>query len=239
VPHAARPGASAAPLVPAIPLADGSAPPDRPAVYDPASGPTAGTPRSWLAERGESEAGERRRRRAAPPGGRPVSEHPVLDWSDASLSAMVRRMVLPHLRHPEVGAGHSTDPGGPAPVPDRLPHAAAARRPEAPLPAGPSAAPPLAAAPSEVPPRAVMPSLPREVRPRHAPTPVLIPRTDPRPAVADAPPSAAAPSIRITIGRVEVRATAGGDEGPARPRPQAAVMSLDEYLARRAGGRGE
>ncbi|WP_146198091.1 hypothetical protein [Caulobacter endophyticus] len=45
-----------------------------------------------------------------------------------------------------------------------------------------------------------------------------------------APP--AAPQVQITIGRVEIRAAAP----PPAPAPRGPVMSLDDYLAKRAGG---
>ena len=46
-----------------------------------------------------------------------------------------------------------------------------------------------------------------------------------------------APTIQVTIGRVEIRATVAST--PARKPPaQAPVMSLDEYLRQRNGGRG-
>ncbi len=55
------------------------------------------------------------------------------------------------------------------------------------------------------------------------------------PATAPAPAPVAPPTIQVTIGRVEVRASAPAE--PARPaRPQAAVMSLDQYLAQHGGG---
>jgi hypothetical protein len=47
--------------------------------------------------------------------------------------------------------------------------------------------------------------------------------------------SAAAPSINVTIGRIEVRATL--PPAPAKtPGPAAPILSLDEYLRQRAGG---
>ena len=46
-----------------------------------------------------------------------------------------------------------------------------------------------------------------------------------------------APTIQVTIGRVEIRATV--ESPPARkPLAKAPVMSLDEYLRQRNGGRG-
>lgn len=45
--------------------------------------------------------------------------------------------------------------------------------------------------------------------------------------------STAPPQVQITIGRVEIRATA---PPPSPPSPRGPVMSLDDYLARRAGG---
>jgi hypothetical protein len=49
--------------------------------------------------------------------------------------------------------------------------------------------------------------------------------------------SADTPTIQVTIGRVEIRATV--ESPPARkPQAKAPVMSLDEYLRQRNGGRG-
>ncbi len=44
-----------------------------------------------------------------------------------------------------------------------------------------------------------------------------------------------APTIHVSIGRVEVRATPAATPAVARPRAAPPVMSLDEYLRRRAG----
>ncbi len=46
----------------------------------------------------------------------------------------------------------------------------------------------------------------------------------------------AAPSINVTIGRVEVRATSPAPSAPARPPARAPITSLDNYLRKRAGG---
>jgi hypothetical protein len=47
------------------------------------------------------------------------------------------------------------------------------------------------------------------------------------------PPPAAEPSVHVTIGRIEVRATSESKQ-MGRPRPASPVMSLEEYLHRRA-----
>ena len=63
---------------------------------------------------------------------------------------------------------------------------------------------------------------------------------DERKSAFDADGKAEAPTIRVTIGRIEVRAkqAAGQNVAPraarARPRP---ALSLDDYLKQRAGGR--
>jgi hypothetical protein len=64
--------------------------------------------------------------------------------------------------------------------------------------------------------------------------PTVRPRLDPiRPTVEGAPPSV--PTIQVTIGRVELRATSPAT--PARtPRSGPHVMSLDDYLKQRGGG---
>ena len=43
------------------------------------------------------------------------------------------------------------------------------------------------------------------------------------------------PTVRVTIGRIEVRAVASS-EAPAKPRATAPVMNLDDYLRRRNQG---
>jgi hypothetical protein len=45
------------------------------------------------------------------------------------------------------------------------------------------------------------------------------------------------PVIQVTIGRIEVRATAPVNPPPTQARPKSPVMSLDEYLHQRGGGR--
>ena len=45
-----------------------------------------------------------------------------------------------------------------------------------------------------------------------------------------------APTIQVTIGRVEVRAMPPLTTGPKKERPKPLVMTLDEYLSRRASG---
>lgn len=60
------------------------------------------------------------------------------------------------------------------------------------------------------------------------------PATRPRAELAAAP--EAAPTIRVTIGRVDVRATPPPAPTPKVQRPKAPVMSLDEYLRERAEG---
>lgn len=49
--------------------------------------------------------------------------------------------------------------------------------------------------------------------------------------------SAPMPTIQVTIGRIEIRATQISDKAAAKPRPAAATLSLDDYLKQRDGGR--
>lgn len=49
--------------------------------------------------------------------------------------------------------------------------------------------------------------------------------------------TAPAPSIQVTIGRIEIRATQSADKPTSKPRAAATTMSLDDYLNRRNGGR--
>ncbi|HEU5330776.1 MAG TPA: hypothetical protein VFU78_21970, partial [Thermomicrobiales bacterium] len=98
-------------------------------------------------------------------------------------------------------------------------------------PAGPVPAQPAPLTPST---QRILPSSPRQailaqpqVRPLTVPTPA------PRPSE---PQREAAPSIQVTIGRVEVRAVPA--ETPARAaRPAPPTLSLEDYLRQRNGGR--
>lgn len=45
------------------------------------------------------------------------------------------------------------------------------------------------------------------------------------------------PTIQVTIGRIEIRATQISDKAAAKPRPAQATLSLDDYLKQRDGGR--
>lgn len=73
----------------------------------------------------------------------------------------------------------------------------------------------------------------RETRP----APAGSTRVERRRELADGPSrQSAAPAVHVTIGRLEVRAAALPPPPPARPRPPAAVMSLDDYLRQRASG---
>lgn len=70
------------------------------------------------------------------------------------------------------------------------------------------------------------------VAPSRPEAPFERPAENPR-AAREAPASPPlAPQVQITIGRVEIRAAAP----PAAPTPRGPVMSLDDYLAKRAGG---
>ena len=46
-----------------------------------------------------------------------------------------------------------------------------------------------------------------------------------------------APTIQVTIGRIEIRATQVSDKSSAKPRAASATLSLDDYLKQRNGGR--
>jgi hypothetical protein len=81
-------------------------------------------------------------------------------------------------------------------------------------------------------PRALEPASPREL---HA-----ISQSPPRFRTATTSSKAredlAAPSVHVTIGRVEVRATLPQPVGSEKPRTAPPIMSLEEYLRERAGG---
>jgi hypothetical protein len=69
------------------------------------------------------------------------------------------------------------------------------------------------------------------IEPKHAP------RRERRTAARDTPSARTevAPTINVTIGRVEVRATQAQASAPRRAEAHAPRMSLDEYLRRRSG----
>jgi hypothetical protein len=50
--------------------------------------------------------------------------------------------------------------------------------------------------------------------------------------------SATAPTVNVTIGRIEVRGVKSQEPPPARREPRARIMSLEQYLQRRAAGGG-
>jgi hypothetical protein len=58
-------------------------------------------------------------------------------------------------------------------------------------------------------------------------------RPDPRPHL-----QSAAPTIQVSIGRIEVKASLPPLASPRAPRPRGAVMSLEDYLRGREKGGG-
>lgn len=71
------------------------------------------------------------------------------------------------------------------------------------------------------------------------PAPAIIPARQTAPPASHtlSEPAATAPTINVTIGRIEVRATQG--RAPAQAQRSAPeVMSLEEYLRRRSRGGG-
>ncbi len=83
---------------------------------------------------------------------------------------------------------------------------------------------------------AAAPGMPQRVVPqqvRLAPRPLSLPPVAP---AASARPSAA-PTIQVTIGRIEVRATPPAPATPRKAPPKPAAMSLEDYLKQRNEGR--
>lgn len=78
---------------------------------------------------------------------------------------------------------------------------------------------------------------------RHSPTEMVKPQITPfiqpikTTVIASTEPSQPTPTIQVTIGRIEVRATAPVNPLSTQARPKPPVMSLDEYLRQRGGGR--
>lgn len=56
-------------------------------------------------------------------------------------------------------------------------------------------------------------------------------------SVRAVPDATAAPTIQVSIGRIEIRATPGADKPTSKPLAAATTMSLDDYLNRRNGGK--
>lgn len=79
---------------------------------------------------------------------------------------------------------------------------------------------------------------PRVVEPRLSPLPKVFEGQSPHvPAADDAGREEAAPTIRVTIGRVDVRAVAApAREARRAPEPQRPSLTLEDYLRRRGGG---
>jgi hypothetical protein len=135
--------------------------------------------------------------------------------------AAARRVVGPSGEAPRAAVLPSPDGALPSPAPASPAPASPAGRPaepSAPIPIlGRRPPPPSEPGPPSA--RAMSPLLPAPA----APAPAAAPREPPPP-----------PAIRVTIGRVEIRALAA--PSPARrpaPRPPPPRLSLDEYLERR------
>jgi hypothetical protein len=79
--------------------------------------------------------------------------------------------------------------------------------------------------------RILRPSAPEDTA---APVDVAAGDRPTRRAPAATPPAASPPSVHVTIGRVEVRASTPAQPARSRPQPPR-IMSLDEYLTQRAG----
>jgi hypothetical protein len=138
---------------------------------------------------------------------------------------------------PPLRAGEPSPPEAPAKSSRREPQRASSRRPPAtalPVATGavtPESAPsPRSQAEERAPNAGVAPPpVPRRgTDPQIAPQPVLTARP---PRVVDRPDTVSPPTVRVTIGRVDVRAVVPEQPEPKRkPRP-APRMSLDEYLS--------
>lgn len=147
----------------------------------------------------------------AQPGRRQVTEPETPEALTPSLPSIVRQMVFQPVVHELEREPASEQQAPPA------------------FPAG--------TAPEMAPPVVALQPLPERSRRAEAPPPLLKPSADQVPAFPELPPQAP-PTIRITIGRVEVRAVASEASAPAKPRPQPALMSLDDYLTQRTNGDG-
>lgn len=85
--------------------------------------------------------------------------------------------------------------------------------------------------------------MPGTIPVRYSPTEIVKPQITPLiqtlqiPAVASVEASQPTPTIQVTIGRIEVRATPAPAPASSQARPKSPVMSLDEYLCQRGGKR--
>jgi hypothetical protein len=191
--------------------------------------------------RRSSEEGER----AAPPSIEPSAGPPVRP----SIEPIGEPRIDPVPRDPDRPnrAESPILPVSPAPVRprDQAPRPVASAEPERIAPARPGGED--AAAPIHP---MTVPAAPRKgTEGGDAPLPVIVPRAEPlppmpTPRLAAAPASAhpaesaepAAPVIRVSIGRIEVRAAQPAPAPPPQPRPGGAPrLSLDDYL--RSGAR--
>jgi hypothetical protein len=139
-----------------------------------------------------------------------------------SLSSMVRQMVLqPVVRtdiyKPTIERPTALGVADPAPLAPALPPESI---PETPRPAAP------------------LRPLPDASRRNALPVPILKPIATDVPVFPVVPPTPT-PTIHVTIGRIEVRATTNAAPAAQKPRAEPAMMSLDDYLTQRAGGAGQ
>jgi hypothetical protein len=84
--------------------------------------------------------------------------------------------------------------------------------------------PPVTAAPAAIRPEQIKPFIPANGRSANHQPPVT-------------PPPEPAPTVQITIGRIEVRATPPPPAKAEQKQPRTPVLSLDDYLRQRNGGR--
>lgn len=141
--------------------------------------------------------------------------------------------VLPGVTAPGPAPGAVAPPWHPPSAPDGPPpRRGASDAPDRPGEQGtPGAAPPSSrATPRPAPPPEPAPS------PRTAPGPFTgpLPGQDARRSRRES--EAGPTTVHVTIGRVEVRVPAPAPRAPHPSRPTPAVMSLEQYLSRRAGG---
>jgi hypothetical protein len=83
----------------------------------------------------------------------------------------------------------------------------------------------------------VMPEPPERELPARSDVQAIVPTIRPLPPIAPLPPATAtpAPTVNVTIGRVEVRAVPPPAQQRAKPKP-ATVLNLEDYLRQRAKG---
>lgn len=176
------------------------------------------------------------RRTVFEPGAEPLAEaQPPAPRTESVVVEPVTEPAPPARDRP---AAELDEPLVPAPEPERPRRPQARRqRPQEPQPAA-SPARPVRTVRALAPRRSVDPSTADPVEPaaslqqRRVPSPAAPTRIETVRRIRETEIAAERPVVRVTIGRVEVRAVREHEQQPARREPPKPRLTLDEYLAR-------